>query len=91
LAKRNLADISAFIAIDNPAAAIRMEELISNAAARLSNFPNMGRRGSILGTRELIPHPSYRIVYRLLDETVWILTVAHTSRQWPPLPDKGNS
>ena len=91
LATRNLADISAYIALDNPAAAIRMDDLISNAAARLSNFPNMGRPGSITGTRELIPHPSYRVVYQVLGETVWILSVVHTSRQWPPVPDQGDA
>jgi toxin ParE1/3/4 len=90
LAIRNLADISAYIALDSPAAAVRMDDLISNAAARLSNFPNLGRKGSVAGTRELIPHPSYRIVYQVVGETVWILSVVHTSRQWPPVLDEGD-
>ena len=72
------------IAADNPRAAARMDELFSDAAARLADHPKLGRPGKIAGTRELIPHESYRLVYELADETVWVLTLVHTSRQWPP-------
>lgn len=42
----------------------------------------MGRPGQIPGTRELIPHESYRLVGVQAD-TVWILALVHTARQWP--------
>lgn len=73
-----------YIAADSPRAAARMDELFSKAAARLIDHPQLGRPGKIAGTRELIPHESYRIVYELQDDTVWILTLIHTARQWPP-------
>ena len=44
----------------------------------------MGRPGQIPGTRELIPHESYRLVYEVQADTVWILALAHTARLWPP-------
>ncbi|HWK14538.1 MAG TPA: type II toxin-antitoxin system RelE/ParE family toxin [Rhizobiaceae bacterium] len=47
----------------------------------------MGRPGAVLGTREAIPHPSYRLVYQLGEEAVFILAIVHTSRRWPPLSD----
>ncbi|MGB3318648.1 MAG: type II toxin-antitoxin system RelE/ParE family toxin [Sphingopyxis granuli] len=78
-------EIIAYIAGDNPRAALRMDELFGDAAARLADFPHMGRTGKIAGTRELIPHENYRLVYQIEDGTVWILTLVHTSRQWPPL------
>lgn len=73
-----------YIAADSPRAAARMDELFSDAAARLIEHPKLGRSGKIAGTRELIPHESYRLVYELQNETVWILALVHTARQWPP-------
>lgn len=72
-----------YIAADNPRAAGRMDSLFSEAAARLSEHPKQGRVGKISGTRELIPHESYRLVYEIANETVWILALVHTARQWP--------
>ncbi len=62
-----------------------MDELFSDAAARLAAHPMSGRVGKIPGTRELIPHESYRMVYEINSETVWILALVHTARQWPPV------
>lgn len=77
-------DIWDYIAADNPGAAARMDELFSDAAARLAAHPQLGRPGTIAGTRELIVHPSYRLVYEVERETVWVLVLMHTSRLWPP-------
>jgi len=62
-----------------------MDELFSGAAARLAEHPLLGRPGKIPRTRELIPHESYRLVYEIDGETLWVLTLVHTSRQWPPV------
>lgn len=78
-------DIWDTIAADSPTAAVRIDELFSNAAARLTQHPLLGKPGKVSGTRELIPHESYRLVYEVSGETVWILTLIHTSRQWPPV------
>ncbi|MFO7582167.1 type II toxin-antitoxin system RelE/ParE family toxin [Guyparkeria sp.] len=75
------------IAADDPGAAARMDQLFSDFAASLARFPMRGRPGTIAGTRELIPHPSYRLVYETEGETVWILVLVHAARQWPP--DRG--
>jgi plasmid stabilization system protein ParE len=47
----------------------------------------LGKPGTIPGTRELIPHESYRLVYQIDGETVWILTLVHTTRLLPPVGD----
>ena len=54
-----------------------------DAAARLADHPKMGAAGKIPGTRELIPHESYRLVYEIDASRVWELALLHTSRQWP--------
>jgi toxin ParE1/3/4 len=58
-----------------------MDELFSNAAAQLADHPKLGRPGKIQGTRELILHESYRLVYEISGETVWMLALIHTTRQ----------
>lgn len=83
-AQQDRADVWDYIAVDNPRAAARMDELFSDAATSLAEYPNLGLAGKIPGTRELIPHESYRLVYEIERETVWVLALVHTSRQWPP-------
>ncbi|VWC46150.1 plasmid stabilization system protein [Burkholderia arboris] len=83
-AEQDRDDVRDYIAADNPRAAARMDQLFSDAAAKLADHPKLGRVGKISGTRELIPHESYRLVYEIDGETVWVLALVHTARQWPP-------
>jgi len=76
-------DIWEYIAQDNQVAASKMDDLFSTAANWLSDYSKLGKLGKIQGTRELIPHENYRLVYEINNETVWILALIHTSRQWP--------
>ena len=69
-AQQDRIDVWDYIAADNPLAAIRMDEIFSDAAARLAEHPMLGRSGKIPGTRELIPLESYRLVYEIDGETV---------------------
>ncbi len=83
-AEQDRIDIWNYIAADNPVAAVQIDDLFSDAAARLQAFPELGRTGRIPGTRELIPHESYRLVYEISRQTIWVLALVHTARQWPP-------
>ena len=84
-AERDRAAIWDHIAADDPRAARRMDRRFGEAADRLATHPRLGRTGKVPGTRELLPHESYRLVYEIAGETVWILAIVHTARQWPPL------
>ncbi len=64
-----------------------MDRRFSDAAAKLADFPMLGRAGKVPGTRELIPHENYRLVYEVQGDTVWVLALIHTARQWPPTTD----
>lgn len=83
VAEQDRAEILEFIAQDNPRAAVAMDERFVAAVARLADHPLIGRTGLIPGTRELIPHESYRLVYEVKGDTVWILALVHTARMWP--------
>ncbi|OYY93381.1 MAG: addiction module toxin RelE [Hydrogenophilales bacterium 28-61-23] len=84
-ALRDRTEVWDYIAANNPHAAVRVDALFSDGVARLAEYPKLGKPGKIPGTRELIPHESYRLVYEIDGETVWILALVHTARQWPPV------
>ncbi len=69
----------------DPRAALRIDKAIDDTVSRLIDFPRSGHVGSVPGTRELHPHSSYRIVYEIVNDVVWILVIVHTARQWPPI------
>ncbi|MFJ2411060.1 type II toxin-antitoxin system RelE/ParE family toxin [Pseudomonas sp. NPDC087814] len=50
----------------------------------MAKHPEIGPLGRITGTREVIPHPSYRLVYQLEPDVVRVVALVHTARQWPP-------
>ena len=75
-----------YIEIDNPAAAFDLDALFSEQAALLIENPGMGRPGRMPGTRELVAHRHYLLVYDTVGDLARILRVMHTARQWPPQP-----
>ena len=89
-ARNELAEIVTYIWHDNPAAAKRLRHRIETTASHLTSRPLMGRPGAISGTREAISHPSYRLVYEVAEDTVYILRIVHTARLWPPGTDEGD-
>ena len=76
-------DIFAFISADNPVAAVAIDQILSERARNLLEFPNIGRPGILPDTRELTVHPNYRLVYELVGDDVHILNVVHARRDWP--------
>jgi len=84
-AQLDRSDIFDYISLGNPTAAIRMDEIFSNTAISLGDQPMLGHPGKIRGTREFIPHENYRLVYEVVDQTVWILALVHVAKLWPPL------
>ncbi|MFN8517423.1 MAG: type II toxin-antitoxin system RelE/ParE family toxin [Thermomicrobiales bacterium] len=84
-ARRDLITHFDYLATRDPDAAIRMDDAIRSAIARLTDFPNRGRPGRREATRELVvAHWPYVIVYVVRDATVAILRILHTSQEWPP-------
>ncbi|MDP2368794.1 type II toxin-antitoxin system RelE/ParE family toxin [Rhodoferax sp.] len=77
--------IREYIAADNPGAAVDLDELLSEKAARLVDHPGLGRPGRLQGTRELVVHRNYILIYDLAGDLVRVLRVLHAARQWPSL------
>jgi plasmid stabilization system protein ParE len=86
-AKLDLREIIAHIGADNLPTARRMSERFRTVARLLAHSPFSGRPGVLPGTREFVVHPSYSLVYEIEGELIRIVTLVHTSRQWPPAGD----
>jgi addiction module RelE/StbE family toxin len=84
---RALADrraIMAYIARDNPAAAIALDEAIESCAERVCDGDLLHKPGRLEGTHEAVVRRNYIVVYTRGSETVTILRVVHAAQQWPP-------
>ncbi|WP_306659413.1 MULTISPECIES: type II toxin-antitoxin system RelE/ParE family toxin [Massilia] len=77
-------DIYEYIEADNPAAALALDELFAEKAGRLVDHPGLGKLGRVAGTRELVAHQNYILVYDTIGDLVRVLRVLHATRQWPP-------
>ncbi|MEO8716518.1 MAG: type II toxin-antitoxin system RelE/ParE family toxin [Acetobacteraceae bacterium] len=82
-ARRNLAAIVRYIADHNPPAARRMKARIEVAVLPLAARPYLYRPGRVPGTREIVVHPNYIVVYRVTAHRIEITDVLHARRQYP--------
>ena len=83
-ALRDLADIHAFIAKDNPQAALTAVRMLRAQAEGLTAHPQMGRPGRVEGTRELVVVGTrFVIACRVTETHVDILAIRHGARLWP--------
>lgn len=83
LARDDRRSIREYIVQDNPVAAVELDELLSKRTNQLTEQPDIGRPGRVDGTRELVVHRHYVVIYDVVAEEVQILRVLHTSRRWP--------
>lgn len=82
-AREDLARIIAYIAERNPAAAREMRTVIEQAVPPLREHPYLFRPGRVAGTRELVAHPNYIVVYHVTDTAIEIVTVVHARQGYP--------
>ena len=87
-ARRHVAEIYEYISERNPVAATQVVARIRLAAARLTEFPRMGRAGRVAGTHEWVVRGlPYIIVYEVgtidPDELV-ILGIFHAAQNREP-------
>ena len=79
---RDLECLHAYVAEDNAEAAAISVERILTAIEGLRRHPEMGRRGRVSGTLELVVSP-YVIAYRAKEAALQILGIIHGARRWP--------
>lgn len=82
-ARSNLAEIVSYIAERNPSAARRVREMIEAAILPVAEHPYLYRFGRVPGTREVVAHPNYILVYRVAVDCIEVVNVLHARQQYP--------
>lgn len=82
-ARSSLATIIRYIAERNPPAARAMRQRIEDSILPASEHPYLYRLGRVPGTREIVAHPNYIVVYRVLDDCIEVVDVVHSRQQFP--------
>lgn len=84
-AEEDLIQIAEYIEQDSPDSADKLVADIDAKTLRLREHPNLYRPGRKRGTRELVAHENYIVVYRVLtsEKKIEILRVLHAAQQWP--------
>lgn len=80
----DLGQVEAYIAQDNPRAAVEISAAVRRSVSHLELMPHMGRVGRIGDTRELVVAGTpYIVVYRVRADAVEVLAIMHGTRAWP--------
>ena len=82
-ARGQLASIIRFIANESPSAARRLRELIEASVLPAAEHPYLYRPGRVPGTREIVAHPNYIVVYRVMAERIEVVAVFHARQEYP--------
>jgi toxin ParE1/3/4 len=82
-AQADLAAILEYIAERNPQSALDLYNDIERVVSQLPQHPYLYRLGRVSGTRELVAHPNYVVVYRVSATAIEIASILHSRQQYP--------
>ena len=73
-ARADLAEIVRFISESNPPAARRIAAVIRAAVQPTAEHPYLFKPGRVAGTREIVAHPNYLVVYRVAHTAIEVVS-----------------
>lgn len=82
LARAQLSEILEYISDRNLVAASELYKNIEAAISALPQHPYLYRFGRVPGTREIVVHPNYLVVYRVTNR-IEIVTALHARQEYP--------
>jgi len=82
-AREDLAKLLRHIALEDPQAARRLKARLESVVLPLSEHPYLYRVGDVPGTREIVAHPNYIVVYRVAVARIDIINVLHARQEYP--------
>lgn len=81
-ARVQLRQITDYISDLNPVAALELNQAIEASVLALSRRPHLYRPGRVIGTREMVVHPNYLVVYKVTDN-IRVISVLHARQRYP--------
>lgn len=85
-AEDDLLAIVEFIGLWSATAAERMAKTIKESTRPLSEHPMMFRESArVAGCREIVVHPNYIVVYKILEDRILVVNVFHAKRDYPKI------
>ena len=82
-ARADLAAIIRYIAEHDIPAARRLKSHLESVVLPLAEHPYLYRPGRVAGTRELVAHPNFILVYRVKADCVEVVSVLHSRQEYP--------
>lgn len=82
-ATTDLVEIIDYIEQRNAPSAQNLYTTIVQSAEMLPLMPYLFRPGRVAGTRELVVHPNYIVVYQVGTDVIDILRVLHSRQEYP--------
>ncbi|MCW2488255.1 type II toxin-antitoxin system RelE/ParE family toxin [Candidatus Symbiopectobacterium sp. NZEC127] len=79
----DLAEIIDYIEQYNTVASSKLHQQIVHVTENLSQHPYLYRSGRVPGTREIVVHPNYLVVYTIDELQIEILRVLHARQEYP--------
>lgn len=82
-AREDLIHLIGYIAEQNPSAARAMLTRLEAAILPAAEHPYLYRPGRVPGTREVVAHPNYVLIYRVTAERIEVVNVLHARQEYP--------
>ncbi len=83
-ARVDLLEIIRYVAERNPAAAVKLGRAIEQSTWALPEHPYLFKASERMpACREIVVHPNYVLVYRVMMGCIEVLRVLHTRRHFP--------
>ena len=82
-ARRQYRDSLTYIAAQNAAAAEGLALEIAHKLDLLTQFAELGRKGRVARTRELVVHPNYIVIYAVRRNTIDVIRFLHARQAYP--------
>lgn len=82
-AERQFLGMLEYIAARNAPASLRIKRLVDDRIALALAVPGIGRPGRVRGTRELVVHPNYIVIYTHDGTSLRVIRVLHSRQCYP--------
>ena len=75
-----------YVAANNPAAALALDDDFEAKAEQARQHPKLYKAGRVPGTRGIVVRPNFVMVYQIKGKELVILRVLHARQQWLARP-----